>query len=44
MDVGDEFYVIVHDQGTGWTRVRHMMTGKEGIVPSAFIDIRPIKT
>lgn len=46
MEVGDEFYVIGHDTGTGWTRVLRMMTGKigeEGIVPTAFVDMKQIE-
>lgn len=44
MEMGDEFFVIEHDQGTGWTRVRRRLTdeaGEEGIVPTAFIVIGP---
>ena len=44
MDENEELWVIEHDQGDGWTRVRRLNASNldpmpEGFVPSSYIDV-----
>ncbi len=44
MDESEELWVIEHDQGDGWTRVRRTNISPidpmpEGFVPSSYIDV-----
>jgi hypothetical protein len=47
MTKGEQFDVIEHDQGDGWTRVRRKIFNPEdedfiGFVPTSWIDIESI--
>uniref|UniRef100_A0A0N4V290 SH3 domain-containing protein n=1 Tax=Enterobius vermicularis TaxID=51028 RepID=A0A0N4V290_ENTVE len=37
---GDEMALIERDEGDGWTRVRNLATGKEGFVPTTYLECR----
>ncbi|KTB05530.1 Protein BZZ1 [Nakaseomyces glabratus] len=40
VSVGDSFTVITADDGSGWTKITNTTTGKSGLVPSSYIEIR----
>lgn len=40
---GEEMALIEKDEGDGWTRVRHLATGKEGFVPTTYLECRWLK-
>lgn len=40
MNEGDEMVLIEKDEGDGWTRVRHISSGREGFVPTSYLQCK----
>ncbi|KAL3989415.1 hypothetical protein ACH3XW_27585 [Acanthocheilonema viteae] len=40
MEEGDEMILLERDEGDGWTRVRHVLSAREGFVPTSYLQCR----
>ncbi|KHN70607.1 Formin-binding protein 1-like [Toxocara canis] len=40
MNEGDEMVLLERDEGDGWTRVRHVSSGREGFVPTSYLQCK----